>query len=72
MRIASILVGIVLLALGIWVAFGNVTYPSTETPFRLGQIEVKTTIDKPVPAALGYAGIAIGGVLLLVGALKKR
>lgn len=72
MRIASILVGIVLLALGIWVALGNVTYPSSETPFKLGQIEVKAKVDKPVPAPLGYAGIAIGGALLLIGALKKR
>jgi hypothetical protein len=72
MRIASILVGIVLLALGVWIALGNLTYPSTETPFKLGQLEVKTTVDKPVPAPIGYASIALGGALLLVGALKKR
>lgn len=71
MRIASILIGIILLALGIWVALGNVTYPSTETPIKFGQLEVKTTVDKPVPAPIGYAGIVIGGVLLITGVLKK-
>jgi hypothetical protein len=72
MRIASILVGIVLLALGVWIALGNLTYPSTKTPFKLGQIEVKATVDKPVPAPIGYAGIVLGGVLIVVGTLKRK
>lgn len=71
MRIAAILVGIVVIALGAWIALGRLTYPSTDTPFKFGQIEVKTTVDKPVPAPLGYAGIVIGGVLLAAGVLKK-
>lgn len=71
MRVAAVLVGIVLIALGVWVAMGKLTYPGTETPIKLGQIEVRTTVDKPVPAPLGYAGIVVGGVLLLAGALKR-
>ncbi|HEX7326198.1 MAG TPA: hypothetical protein VF292_12735 [Rhodanobacteraceae bacterium] len=71
MRIASIVVGIILLALGIAVALGKITYPSTQTPFKFGQIEVKTTTDKPVPAPIGYAGIVIGGVLLIAGVVRK-
>ncbi|HEU4856279.1 MAG TPA: hypothetical protein VFS86_03145 [Rhodanobacteraceae bacterium] len=72
MRIGLIVVGIVLLGLGVWVAMGKLTYPSTETPIKFGQLEVKTTVDKPVPAPIGYAGIVIGGVLILAGALKKQ
>lgn len=71
MRYAAILVGIVLIALGVWIAMGKLTYSSTETPFKFGQIEVKTKVEKPVPAPLGYAGIVIGGVMLAAGALKK-
>ncbi|HJR11217.1 MAG TPA: hypothetical protein VJ823_07350 [Rhodanobacteraceae bacterium] len=71
MRIAAILVGVVLIALGVWIALGKLTYSSTETPIKFGQIEVKTTVDKPVPAPIGYAGIVVGGVLLAAGVLKK-
>ena len=72
MRIAITLAGIVLLALGVWVALGKPTYPSTDTPIKLGQLEVKTTVDKPIPAPIGYAGIVIGGVLIVAGAMKKK
>lgn len=71
MRTAAILIGIVLLALGVWIVLGKLTYSSTETPFKFGNLEVKTTVDKPVPAPIGYAGIVIGGVLLAAGVLKK-
>ena len=72
MRIGLIIVGVVLLGLGVWVATARPTYPSTETPIKFGQIEVKTTVQKPVPAPIGYAGIVVGGVLILAGALKKK
>ncbi|TAN02840.1 MAG: hypothetical protein EPN36_15135 [Rhodanobacteraceae bacterium] len=72
MRIGLIIVGIVLLGLGVWIATGKPTYPSTETPIKFGQLEVKTTVQKPVPAPIGYAGIVVGGVLILAGALKKK
>lgn len=71
MRIAAILAGIVLVALGAWIAFGKPTYASTETPIKFGSIEVKTTVQKPVPAPLGYAGIVVGGVLLVAGAWRR-
>lgn len=72
MRIGLIIVGVVLLGLGVWVATGKPTYSSTETPIKFGQLEVKTTVQKPVPAPIGYAGIVVGGVLVLAGALKKK
>lgn len=71
MRIVTLIVGILVLALGVWIAMGKLTYSSTETPFKLGQFEVKTTVQKPVPAPIGYAGIVVGGILLAAGALKK-
>ena len=71
MRIAAILVGILLIALGAWIAMGKLTYSSTKTPIKFGQFEVKATVEKPVPAPIGYAGIVVGGVLLVAGALKK-
>jgi hypothetical protein len=33
---------------------------------------VKVTKQQPVPAPVGYAGIVIGGILIVAGALKKK
>lgn len=72
MRSAAIVVGILLIALGAWIALGKLSYPSNETPVKLGTFEVQTTVHKPVPLPLGYASIALGGVLVVVGVLKKK
>lgn len=72
MRYAVVVAGIVLIALGAWTAMGKFTYASTETPIKFGKFEVKATVDKPVPAPIGYAGIVVGGVLLAAGVLKKH
>jgi hypothetical protein len=72
MRIAAILAGVVLIALGAWIAMGRLSYPSTQTPFKFGKYEVQTTVDKPVPAPIGYAVIVIGGALIVAGAMKKK
>ena len=72
MRIAAILVGIVLIALGVWVALGDAHYNDTSTKAQFGPIKVEATSQKPVPAGIGYAGIVIGGVLVVVGVLKKK
>lgn len=72
MRAGLIIVGIVLLALGVWVALGNLHYNDTATKAQFGPIKVEATTQKPVPAPLGYAGIVVGGVLILAGALKKK
>jgi uncharacterized membrane protein len=72
MRIAAILVGIVLIALGVWVALGDAHYNDNSTKAQLGPIKVEASTQKQVPAGVGYAGIVIGGVLVAVGALKKK
>ena len=68
MRIAMILIGIILLGLGVWVAVGAAHYSDTKA--EIGP--VKVTKQQPVPAPVGYAGIVIGGVLIVAGALKKK
>lgn len=71
MRVGLIIVGIVLLGLGLWVALGNLHYDNTETKAQLGSVKVEATSQKPVPAPIGYAGIVIGGILIVTGAMKK-
>ncbi|MCE5232821.1 MAG: hypothetical protein ABFC67_02990 [Mizugakiibacter sp.] len=72
MRIAMFVIGLALALGGIWVLAGKGTYKDTETAAKLGGLEIKTTTEKPVPAPVGYGLIAVGGVLLLAGALKKN
>ena len=72
MRTALIVIGIILLGLGVWVAMGDAHYNDTSTKAKLGPIKVEASSQKQVPAGIGYAGIVIGGVLVVVGALKKK
>lgn len=72
MRIGLIIVGIVLLGLGLWVALGNAHYNHTDTKAQFGAVKIEATTQKAVPAPVGYAGIVIGGALILAGAMKKR
>lgn len=71
MRAGLIIVGIILLGLGVWVAMGGLHYNHTDTKAQLGPVKIEATAQKTVPAPIGYAGIVVGGVLILVGALKK-
>ena len=71
MRAGLIIVGIVLLGLGVWVALGSLHYNDHDTKAQLGPVKIEASTQKTVPAPIGYAGIVVGGVLILVGALKK-
>ena len=72
MRIAAILVGIVLIALGVWVALGDAHYNDTSTKAQFGPVKIEATSQKPVPAPIGYAGIVIGGIVAVAGIAQKR
>ncbi|HEX6613372.1 MAG TPA: hypothetical protein VF022_05860 [Rhodanobacteraceae bacterium] len=71
MRAALIVVGIIIAALGIWVALGRLTYNDTETKAQLGPVKVQATEEKSVPVALGYLGIVVGAGLVIAGAVRK-
>ncbi|MGH8232922.1 MAG: hypothetical protein ACREPU_01820 [Rhodanobacteraceae bacterium] len=71
MRVGLIIVGIVLLGLGLWVALGNLHYNDTDTKAQFGPVKIEATSQKPVPAPVGYAGIVIGGILIVAGVMKK-
>jgi hypothetical protein len=71
MRAALIVVGIIIAALGIWIALGRLTYNDTETKAQLGPVKVQATEEKTVPVALGYLGIVVGAGLVIAGAVRK-
>lgn len=72
MRIVAIVVGIILLAAGVWVALGQAHYTDSTTKAQFGPIRIEASEQKTAPAAIGYAGVVVGGVLILAGALKRK
>ena len=72
MRAGLIIIGIILLAAGIWVVVGHASYQDTETVLQIGSAKVTATHDKGVPQWVGIAGIVIGALLTLGGFMKKR
>jgi len=71
MRAVLILVGLALLAGGIWVLTGHGSYQTTDTLVQIGSAKVTATHDKAFPQWVGIAGAAVGAVLALGGFLKK-
>ncbi|WP_199100090.1 hypothetical protein [Dyella sp. ASV21] len=71
MRALLIVVGLALLAGGIWAIFGHGSYQDTDTLVQIGSAKVTATHDKAIPQWMGIAGIVVGAVLTLGGFLKK-
>lgn len=71
MRAGLIVVGIIIAALGIWVALGKFMYNDTETKAQLGPVKVQATEQKTVPVALGYIAIVVGAGLVIAGTMRK-
>ena len=71
MRAGLIVIGIILLAAGIWVVAGHAFDPQTETLLQIGSAKLTATHDKRFPQWLGIAAIAVGALLALAGFLRK-
>lgn len=71
MRAVLILLGLALLAGGVWVLVGNGSYQTTDTLVQIGSAKITATHDKAIPQWAGIAGVVVGAVLALGGFLKK-
>ncbi|MHA6206084.1 hypothetical protein ACXU4B_16785 [Dyella soli] len=71
MRAVLIIIGIILVAAGIWIILGNGSYQQTDTLLQVGTAKITATHDKAIPAWVGIAGIVVGGVLAIGGFLRK-
>ena len=72
MRTGLIIVGIILIAAGIWVVAGHAFYQETDTWLQIGSTKITATHDKGVPEWIGIAGIVIGALLAIGGFRQKR
>jgi uncharacterized membrane protein YphA (DoxX/SURF4 family) len=71
MRAALIVIGLLLVAAGIWVLAGQATYQQTDTLVQVGSAKLTATHDKAVPAWAGVAGIVVGALLAIGGFVRK-
>jgi drug/metabolite transporter (DMT)-like permease len=68
---ASLILGLVLIAAGIFMILRPIHYPSDHTAVKIGSFEAKVQEDRTVPPWAG--GIVLGaGVVLLGAGLFKR
>lgn len=68
---ASLIVGVVLAALGAFVVFKGVSYTKQESVFKFGDLEAKMQQKHRLPEWIG--GVALGaGLVLVFAGLKKR
>ena len=72
MRIGLIIAGVLIAALGIAAVSGNLHFKQDKEVLRVGDLSAKTEETRGVPQWLGFAGIVIGGILMLGGALNKK
>jgi hypothetical protein len=71
MRAGLIVVGVILLAVGIWVVVGHGSYTDTSTVAQIGSAKLTATHDRAIPSWVGIIGIVLGG-LLAVGGIARR
>ncbi|MBB3226134.1 hypothetical protein FHW69_000724 [Luteibacter sp. Sphag1AF] len=72
MRIGLIVVGLILVAAGIWITVGGGSYRDTNTVAQIGSAKITATHDKAIPQWVGIAGIVIGGLVAVGGIARKR
>jgi hypothetical protein len=73
MRIGLIIAGLVLAGLGVGVLLGKFEYTEKKDVLKVGNVfDAQINEQKTVPQWVGFAGLVVGGVLVLGGALRKR
>ena len=70
MRI-GVLIGVVLLALGGWIASGRATYKTKKAAVDIGVLQASVREEHVVPRWIGFVTLG-AGVLVLLGSTRRR
>jgi hypothetical protein len=70
MRTVQIL-GVILIAGGLFILIKAPTYSSEKSVFKLGDAEMKVAQDHTIPTWVGGASLAAGVLLVVAGARKS-
>ena len=71
MRIGLIVAGLLIAAVSVGVLMGKFQYTQDKEVLKVGDLSAKVQEQQSAPQWLGIAGLVLGGVLVLGGALKK-
>jgi hypothetical protein len=63
----SVIVGIILIAAGIYVAAGQASYSSNKDVLKIGGLEASVKESHVVPPWVGAVGMVAGGLLVFAG-----
>jgi hypothetical protein len=69
MRVLQIL-GAILILGGLYVLVSSPSYSSEKSLLKIGDVEAKVSQEHAIPPWVGGAGIAVGVILIVVGARK--
>jgi predicted transporter len=64
---AAVIVGIILIAAGIYVAAGQASYKSSRDVLKIGGLEASVKESHMVPQWAGGVAIVVGGLLVFAG-----
>lgn len=71
MRTFQIL-GVILVAAGLFLILRPPSYPHQESVFKMGDIEATVQDRRTVPEWVGGVLLGAGGVLVIVGVMRRR
>ncbi|MGH9409528.1 MAG: hypothetical protein ACRD1V_08740 [Vicinamibacterales bacterium] len=71
MRALLLVIGIVLVALGIFAAVGQASFHTNKDVLKVGGMDVSVKEPHAVPPWTGAIGIVVGGALIIAGARRS-
>jgi hypothetical protein len=71
MRAGLIIIGIILLAAGIWIVAGHAFYQDTDTVLQVGSAKLTATHDRGIPQWIGVVGVVVGALVTIGGFMRR-
>jgi hypothetical protein len=72
MRAGLIIIGIILLAAGIWIVAGHAFYQDTDTVLQVGSAKLTATHDRGIPQWIGVVGVVVGALVTIGGFMRRE
>jgi hypothetical protein len=66
-----LIIGVLLIALGLWVASGRAIYRSKQEVLRIGTLKAAVDEDHTLPQWTGWVAVGVGAVLLYMAGRKR-
>ena len=68
---ARLIVGVLLIVLGLWIASGHAIYKTKQEVLRIGTLKAAVDEDHSLPQWTGWVAVGVGAVLLYAAGRKR-